>query len=114
MTSFLGDLLNSIAERSRFLLDRNDPRGSGAHPVRLAEQLLDQSGEASELAIADQLFDAYDTLSDDDRAGFFSQLAQNFGPDLSAVDQAIAHYRGNPTAGEAARLHQVAEPRRQE
>ncbi|MEO0618799.1 MAG: malonyl-CoA decarboxylase [Pseudomonadota bacterium] len=114
MTSFLGDLLNSIAERSRSLIDRNDPRGGAADPVRLAEQLLDQSGEASELAIADQLFDAYDQLDDEAQEIFFSELAQRFGPDLAAVEDAIAHYRGNPTAGEAARLHQIAEPRRQE
>ncbi|MEL6289066.1 MAG: malonyl-CoA decarboxylase N-terminal domain-containing protein, partial [Pseudomonadota bacterium] len=114
MTSFFNDLLNSIAERGRALVERGDVRAANDDPVRLAERLLSQSGEASALAIADRLLDLYDRLDGPARAAFFQALADRFGPDLAAVETAIARYAGNPSSAEAARLHAVAEPRRQD
>lgn len=114
MTSFFGDLLLSITERGRQLIDRGQTIHGDAGAVPLAELLLTQRGEASGLAIADAFFELYAGLDAPARAEFFSALATEFGPDLDAVSESIAAFTENPSPHLATVLHGVAEPRRQE
>ncbi len=114
MTSFFGDLLLSISERGRMLIDRGQTIHGDAGAVQLAELLLTQKGEASGLAIADKFFEVYASLDEEQRAEFFSALSLQFGPDLDAVSRAIAAFEENPDPVRATALHGIAEPRRQE
>jgi len=98
-SSFFGELLQTISERGRALLDRGrDRRGEAAarseNLVELCEDLLSGRGEAS--------------------GAFFEALAQRFGTDSARMEQAIATWRETPNDETAAKVHAASEPRRQE
>ena len=119
-TSFFGELLSSIAERGRSLIDlARDRRGEspGARSESLAElceELLSGRGEASGVALSEEIFSKYSELTIGPRIAFFEALAERFGPDRSALDAAISAWQANPSDKSAAAVHLAAEPRRQE
>jgi malonyl-CoA decarboxylase len=88
-TSFFGEMLNSITERGRALLDRTrDRRGNAAaHSESLAELcelLLTGRGEASGVALAEEILDKYDELTTGPRIAFFEALANRSAPTTPA------------------------------
>ena len=118
-SSFFGEMLNSITERGRALLDRTrDRRGNAAaHSESLAElceQLLTGRGEASGVALAEEILDKYAALTTGPRIAFFEALANRFGPDRTELDTAIAAWQAVPSDKTAAEIHAAAEARRQE
>jgi len=118
-TTFFGEMLNSITERGRALLDRaRDRRGLAAARseglVELCEALLTGRGEASGVALAGEIFAKYAALTIGPRIAFFEALADRFGPDRVALDAAIAAWQVDPSDATAAAVHRAAEPRRQE
>ena len=65
-TSFFGEMLQTISERGRALIDRaRDRRGDAAARsaslVELCEELLSGRGEASGVALAREILSAYST-----------------------------------------------------
>lgn len=118
-TGFFGELLNSLTERGRALLrGRNGnelPKLSRAELVNLGETLLSRRGEVTGIALAQALLDGYAAAAPADRVAFLSALAESFGPDRARVEQAIEALQRDGFDGDAAsRLHNAAEPRRQE
>src|ERR1700684_1791144 len=115
-TSFFGEMLQSIAERGRALIgrERRDaarrPDGLGA----LCEALLSGRGEASGVALADQILAEYSALTTGPRIAFFETLAKTFGHDRARIEAAIAAWRQTPSAKTAGQLHEASEPRRLE
>lgn len=113
--AFLGDLLDTLTERGRSLLRRREAGEPPAAPdlASLGEALLSRRGEASGVALARALVDAFDAASAEERLAFLALLAERFGPDRAEVEAAIAAVgRDEPDAMLA--LHVAAEPRRQE
>jgi malonyl-CoA decarboxylase len=118
-TSFFGELLQTISERGRALLDRTRERRGDAPQrsesfVELCEELLSGRGEASGVALAREILGHYAELTIGPRIAFFEALATRFGPDPKRVDAAIAAWQRAPSDETAAELHHAAEPRRQE
>jgi malonyl-CoA decarboxylase len=118
-TSFFGEMLNSITERGRALLDRTrDRRGSSAahseNLLDLCEELLSGRGEASGVALAGEILAKYAELTIGPRIAFFEALANHFGPDRARLDAAIADWQAVPSDTTAAEVHAAAEARRQE
>jgi malonyl-CoA decarboxylase len=118
-TSFFGDLLQTISERGRALLDRGrDRRGDSSARseslVELCEHLLSGRGEASGVALAREILGRYDELTIGPRIAFFEALSERFGTDPARMEQAIAAWREKPSDQTAADLHAASEPRRQE
>lgn len=118
-SSFFGDLLQSISDRGRSLLDlrRSGRLDAGARSeslVELCEELLSGRGEASGVALARDILNRYGELTIGPRIAFFEALATRFGPDRERVEAAIERWRREPGDSAAARLHEAAEPRRQE
>jgi malonyl-CoA decarboxylase len=118
-TSFFGEMLNSITERGRALLDRTrDRRGDGAARseslAELCEELLTGRGEASGAALAGEILAKYAELTTGPRIAFFEVLANRYGPDRERLDAAIAAWQAAPSDKTAAEVHAAAEPRRQE
>ncbi len=118
-TSFFGELLQTISERGRALLERG--RGSriaaSAHSenlIELCEGLLSGRGEASGVALARDILTRYATLTIGPRIAFFEALASRFGPDPARMERAIAAWREKPSDATAAEVHAASEPRRQE
>ena len=114
-TSFFSEMLQSIADRSRALISRRPPaRGRSDGIVELCDELLSGRGEASGVALANEILDDYADLTTGPRIAFFETLARTFGHDQARIDAAIAAWRAVPSAETAAELHRVTEPRRLE
>lgn len=117
-TAFFGELLQSIAERGRALIERRARRPTGeartATVVELCEALLSGRGEASGVALAREILGAYQGLKTGERIAFFEALAEKFGPDRERLDLACAAYARDPSDAAAAEVLAAAEPRRQE
>ena len=116
-SAFLSDLLASIAERGRALLQRDPQARSAELPAALAETcatLLSGRGEASGVALAAYGLDLYRQLDPAGRLAFFETLARDFGPDEERLEAALAAWAKRQDAAAASELHFAAEPRRQE
>jgi malonyl-CoA decarboxylase len=118
-SSFFGDLLQSISDRGRALLDlrlsgRLDAGARSEGLVELCEELLSGRGEASGVALARDILTHYAELTTGPRIAFFEALAARFGPDRKRIEIAIAAWNRNPSDNAAGELHEAAEPRRQE
>jgi malonyl-CoA decarboxylase len=117
-TSFFGELLQTISDRGRSLIDRRERRGvtpeSTANLVDLCEELLSNRGEASGAALAREILALYSELTIGPRIAFFESLATKFGPDKSRIEAALQAWRDAPSDVAAAALHEASEPRRQE
>ena len=115
-TSFFSDMLQSIADRSRaFLRERREPaRDRSANVIELCEELLSGRGEASGVALANEILGDYAGLTIGLRVAFFGALARTFGHDSARIDAAIAAWRQSPSAETAAELNRASEPRRLE
>ncbi len=115
-TSFFSEMLQSIADRGRaFLRERREPaRDPSAGLVELCDALLSGRGEASGVALANEILADYAELTVGPRIAFFEALARIFGHDPARIDAAIADWRQSPSAANAAELHRASEPRRLE
>lgn len=118
-TSFFSDLLQTISERGRALLESTGVRRVDAGTrsedfVELCEQLLSGRGEASGVALARHILNNYEKLTTGPRIAFFEALAHRFGPDRAEVEAAIKAWQERPSDITAMQLHEAAEPRRQE
>jgi malonyl-CoA decarboxylase len=116
--TFFGDMLQSIAERGRGLLDRSHRRGAAeqhsASTVQLCEDLLSRRGEASGVALAGEILARYAELKPGARIAFFEALGNRFGPDAARLREALTAWQNSPTESAAAVLHRASEPRRLE
>jgi malonyl-CoA decarboxylase len=125
-TSFFQDMLGSIAERGRQLLDRPAVRPTSDETRRkdapkhsetiedLSRVLLSGRGEASGVALARQVLDLYAGLSNAERIEFFSLLARDFGPEPQRLRAAWSEYENSPTPQKLQQLLRAVEPPRQE
>ena len=118
-SSFFGDMLQSIAERGRALIDRTRDRRGVAEQrstglVALCEELLSSRGEASGVALAREILSQYAELTTGPRIAFFEALASRFGPDRDLLNAAVKTWQSSPTEETAAKLHRASEPRRLE
>ena len=118
-TSFFGELLQSISDRGRSLLDikrerRGDAPARSATFVELCRDLLSGRGEASGVALAREILARYGELTIGPRIAFFEALADGFGVDRARLDAALAAWQAAPSDETAAEVHHAAEPLRQE
>jgi malonyl-CoA decarboxylase len=118
-TTFFGELLASISERGRALIDlardrRSAPADRSESVTELCEELLSGRGEASGVALAADILARYAELTTGPRIAFFEALASRFGHEPEKLDAAIAVWKADPSDHTAAAVHKAAEPRRQE
>jgi malonyl-CoA decarboxylase len=116
-TSFFGELLQTISDRGRALLDRGrrgDALARSESLVELCEHLLSGRGEASGTALAREILGRYSELTIGPRIAFFEALAQRFGTEPARMEKAIAAWRAKPSDETASEVHSASEPRRQE
>ena len=114
--NFISELLQSITDRGRELLAkaRREEDVSPSGLARLAGDLVTRRGEATGVALAEDVLTRYGQLTTEGRRDFLLQLAHEFGPDRAALERAIDTYRKDTSELNALRLHEAAEPRRQE
>ncbi len=115
--SFFSEMLQNITDRGRKLLFADSTGASdtaNADLATLCEMLLSSRGEASGMAIAAEILDRWNGLDQDGIRQFLEMLHDRFGPDTTALDQAITSYSRERTSAAIISLHHAAEPRRQE
>ena len=118
-TSFFGDMLQSIAERGRALIERTRDRREAAEQrsanlAHLCEDLLSGRGEASGVALAREILSRYGGLKTGPRIAFFEALATRFGPDRAKLSAAATAWLNSPSDVTASSVHRASEPRRLE
>ncbi|MDQ0134624.1 malonyl-CoA decarboxylase [Neorhizobium galegae] len=111
---FIGELIQSLSGRGRALFGLSSPPVQNRDLVGLAEMILSRRGEVSGAILAEAFLEAYRQVSASDRDAFMRALLDRFGPDRTVLDGAAAAYNTEPSAENIARLHEAAEPRRQE
>ncbi|MDG3578096.1 malonyl-CoA decarboxylase [Rhizobium sp. YJ-22] len=116
-TSFFSDMLQTIAEQGKRFLSRA-PVAADVSPAErlgaLCEALLSSRGEASGVALAQDILDRWQACDAAGKRDFMHLLLDRFGPSTDRVEAAIAAYQAQPGAGALLELHNAAEPRRQE
>ncbi len=90
-SSFFSELLQTIADRGRALVDRrwnryDNPAQRSESLIELCEQLLSGRGEASGVALAREVLERYGKLKVGPRIAFFESLVRRFGPDYTRID----------------------------
>ncbi len=111
-------ILASILDVGRGLLPLNrHTNRADARPAerlgRICRQLLDHRGEASGLALADEILTTYQTLAPEDRLAFFELLVAEFEADAQTIkDAATAYLDGANSTTLAALAKAVEAPRR--
>lgn len=121
-SAFLGDLFAGIATRSRRLLWGAQSASAAAATIpdtsesisELARKLISNRGEASSVALANQLLRAWHNLDTEGRLTWFELLASDFGPDNKRLGKAVETWRDKPSALAASHLASASEPQRQE
>jgi len=115
---FLHGLIETLTERGRAVLGMKPPRGPAEpHDLEfLGEALLSRRGEASGVALAQSLIQAFADAAEPQQLKFLASLADRFGPDRRAIELAIAAYQREDGSDQTRLegLHAAAEPRRQE
>jgi len=114
---FLQDLMSTIADQGRGLLpgylfgDEDPEQGLQA----LVAALMSGRGEASGVAIAQQLLRHYHQLDSEHlRSAFFRYIAKRFAPDSTVIAQASRAYADDPSDENFKRLRNAIESPRQE
>ncbi len=113
--SFFGELLTAISERGRHLLDLSGIAPSQGETIEsLSEALLSGRGEASGVALAQEILALYRKLDDEARLNFFLFLADRFAADPATVANAAQAYLETPGPDALRRLTKAVESPRQE
>ena len=113
-----GRILESIMHAGRGLLARSRQNALAAeHPARaLAEQcraLLDHRGEATGLALANEILADYEALPADERLRFFERLSEDFEADPKAIIEAAHSFESHATFENRSALAKAIEAPRQ-
>lgn len=80
----------------------------------LCHVLLDLKGEASSIAVAEEILSAYNEFSVEEKIEFFHFLETDFSADSSKVNEAIQQYQATPGEETLQTLHLASESRRLE
>ena len=114
----LGRTLSSVMDVGREILARRRlpmpvKASPATHLVELCRELLDHRGEASGLALASDIAQAYWQLPDTERHAFFHSLATDFEVDPQLVQNAAELYRVEPNQEHLAAISRAVEAPRQ-
>lgn len=87
----LNQLIGSIADAGRELLNRNRPESNSIE--QLCQELTSSKGEAMGTAIAQEVVAAYDELNDEDKLAFFQLLLNEYSSDRDSILACAERYR---------------------
>lgn len=113
--SFFQELLQSISERGRQLLESREPAPGNAQALAQAcRKLISGHGEASGVALARQVLCAYRDCPEEQQKAFFDTLLKDFAPPHEALAAACQRYLDDPSSANTTKLFEACEPPRQE
>jgi malonyl-CoA decarboxylase len=109
-TNMIGDLMLRVTEIGSTMITNNTELTLAAK----CEQLLNNTGEATTLALSREILDHYQTLNDAEKLTFFHALFADFGVNIENLEAAIGHWKQVAGNKEARKIHFASEPRSQE
>jgi malonyl-CoA decarboxylase len=115
--AFFADLLTQIADRGRALFPGNRRAQLSGHQPDihdLCHALLSRRGEASGVALADQILNIWSESDSERRKRFLLDLVADFGPSIPQFEAAVAAWKEQRSEATLYAVHAAAEPRRQE
>jgi len=112
--SFFQELLNSIAERGRALLEGAPAKTTGSTLTGIAHGLLSGRGEASGVALAGEILCAYSYADEAEKLEFFRYLLGELTPAPDMVTAAARAYLEMPSAAALSELETAVESPRRE
>jgi malonyl-CoA decarboxylase len=81
---------------------------------KLCQALLNLKGEASSVALAEEILSAYNKFTPEEKIEFFQFLASEQSADPEEINQAIKHYQKDSSEASMQALHAASESRRME
>ncbi|MEO1205744.1 MAG: malonyl-CoA decarboxylase [Pseudomonadota bacterium] len=113
--SFLQELMNNVADQGRALLPSALFGGDDTRSMqKLVNALVSGQGEASGVAIAQEILVQYGKLGKDERRDFFIYLAEALRPDPSKINAAAERYISDGDDAALIKLQSAVESPRQE
>lgn len=109
-TNLIGDLLSRVTEIGSTMIS-NDVELTLAEKCQL---LLENTGEATSLALSREILDNYQLLKKEEKLIFFEALFEDFGVDIAALETAISHWKDSSGNKEARLIHFASEPTSQQ
>jgi malonyl-CoA decarboxylase len=106
------ELLASVFERRYRPLAKGEFDDSSI--TTLADKLIGSTGEVSGLALATQILDRFEVMTDEEKLDFFHYLASDMDIDPLKVESALHEYRQKPSKKTYNQYINAVEPRRQE
>jgi malonyl-CoA decarboxylase len=116
---FLQDLLQTVVAQSREFVGRAIGNGLDTFAgkedlIGLLKSLVSGRGEASGVALANEIMKRYGTLNMDEKSIFLNALNNQFSADPEAIRHAFRTFDHTPTAAALKTLTDAVEPPRQE
>jgi len=108
--NLLEDIVARITDIGSTMITSNEDLSITA----MCEDLLSNTGEATNLARSLKIFNKYKTLSEDERLLFFQAINRDFAVDENALRESIKQWSNAPSAEKARALHAMSEPSTQE
>lgn len=110
----ISNWLQQVTQSAKGLIDLTETEDPIADLVERSNDLLSRKGEATGLALASSVVQAWTALEAEQQREWFEKLVTEFGVDEQAIAEAIKLYDDAPSSTAASRLHAASEPRRQE
>lgn len=111
---WLRDVFDSIAIRGREILGLENNAANKQDLHTLCRQLLMGQGEASGIALSQEILHIYNTIITDEKKVFFQMLAQEYNPRLDQLQIAMEKYQRSHSAQDLVDLTAAVEAPRQE
>lgn len=111
---WLKNVIDSIAERGRELLKLDSREVDTLDILALCQQLLSGQGEASGIALSQEILRSYRHMSNDEKRSFFQMLDNEFKPDFEQIEAVMNRYKASRSAEDLIALNTAVEAPRQE
>lgn len=111
---WLKNVIDSIAERGRELLKLDNSEVNTFDIYALCQQLLSGQGEASGIALSQEILRRYQQMSNDEKFIFFQMLDEKFKPDFEQIETVMNRYKVSRSAEDLIALNTAVEAPRQE
>lgn len=116
-TNTFSDFLSSIALRGRSIIgigSKTELKVSSADVIKLCHLLLSSKGEASGIALSNEILTRYNLLDEKDKTEFFVALYEQFSARPKDIEEAAKAYLEDPSIKNMGRLSDVSEPTRRQ
>ena len=111
---WLQNVIESIADRGRELIGLDNSENNNRDIQSLCQQLLSGAGEASGIALSQQILREYQNMSDEQKISFYQLLDEHFAPNFEKIKIVMDRYQASRSTDDLIALNTVVEAPRQE